>query len=238
MRKKFLNSYSIKEGTSAAVPIVIGYIPIAVTFGIMAKSTDISLIDCFLFSAIVFAGASQFMALNLISLGVSSGEIILTTLLVNFRHFLMSASLATKLPKDAKKWIPFIAFWVTDETFSVVSFKDEKISKGFMISLQISTYLSWVGGSVLGYLAGGILPQDIRTSMGVGLYTMFIALLVPQAKKSAEIMILACMSGIVNSILIYSKMLPNGWSIILSICLVSFLGLYIFKEESVKAYEQ
>lgn len=238
MGKSFLKNADIREGAKAAVPLIIGFIPIAMTFGIMAKATNISIIDCFLFSAIVFAGASQFMALNLISMGVGTGEIILTTLLVNFRHFLMSASLATRLAKDAKRWIPFIAFWVTDESFSVASFKEGEVSKEFMLVLQFLSYIAWVGGTVLGYLVGGILPQDLRTSMGVGLYAMFIAILVPQAKKSIEVMALACMSGVVNSILLYLKILPGGWNIIASICLVSLSGLYIFKEEGVRVYER
>src|SRR5690554_5485786 len=87
----------IKQGMLSAFPIIVGYLPIAMAFGILSKTTGISLVESFMFSAIVFAGASQFMALNLILVGTGAGEIILTTLLVNFRHFLMSASMTERL---------------------------------------------------------------------------------------------------------------------------------------------
>ncbi|WP_054873828.1 AzlC family ABC transporter permease [Oxobacter pfennigii] len=241
MNKHFKIHQGLKEGTSSAIPLVIGFIPIAMTFGILAKATGVTILECFMFSAMVFAGASQFMALNLLAIGAGMGEIILTTLLLNFRHFLMGASIAARLNDRMKRWIPFIAFTLTDESFSVLSFKEGEISKEFILTLQYLSYASWVGGSVLGYMLGEAIPPDIRASMGVGLYAMFAAILVPQAKKNKEAMILACMSAAINFIFSLFKIFPNGWSIMASICLVSLAGLFIFKEEKkevINAYEQ
>jgi len=112
-----------RDGIVDGIPIFLGYITVAITFGILSKNVGITMVDSILFSVLVFAGASQFIALNLLLLGVGVGEIVLTTLLVNFRHFLMSASLATRMTKDMKRWSPLIAFAVTDEVFSVASFK-------------------------------------------------------------------------------------------------------------------
>jgi len=148
MREKY---FDIKEGLVTGFPIVIGYVPIAMAFGILAKATGITMMDSFLFSALVYAGASQFMALNLLNAGVGIGEIIVATLLMNFRHFLMSASLSTKMRNREKKWIPLIAFGVTDETFSVASFKKQMIDKEFILPLQAVAYFSWIGGTFLGY---------------------------------------------------------------------------------------
>ena len=91
----------IQLGMISAFPIIVGYLPIAMTFGILSKSSGIQLIESFMFSAIVFAGSSQFMALNMITVGAGLGEIILTTLLVNFRHFLMSASLSENIGHES-----------------------------------------------------------------------------------------------------------------------------------------
>jgi len=225
-------------GVKASIPLVIGYLPIALAFGILSKTTGISIIDSFLFSALVFAGASQFMALNLILIGAGFGEIILTTLLVNFRHFLMSASLAVKIEGNMKRWIPFIAFGVTDESFSVLSFREGKLTKEFTLGLQLSAYLSWVLGTVIGYLAGGILPEIIIDGMGIALYAMFTAILVPELKKSSKVLFLALLSGGVNTLLNYLNLLPKGWNMIVSIILVSFLGSYIYEEKEVKLCEQ
>ncbi len=230
-------SNEIIEGIIAGVPIIIGYLPIAITFGILSKLTGITLMEGFLFSSLVFAGASQFIALNLLKIGAGFGEIVLTTLLVNLRHFLMSASIGTRLEKESNNWFPFIAFGITDEVFSVASFKEGKVSKGFMLALEFVSYLSWVGGTVLGYSLGGILPDIIKQSMGVALYAMFVAILMPEIKKSSKVCILACSSGLMNSILRYLLSVPQGWSIIISVICVSFMGIYVFEEKGVKINE-
>ncbi len=227
----------LKEGIKAGLPIVVGYIPIAMSFGILAKTVGLSMIDSFLFSAIVFAGASQFMALNLLVAGVGAGEIILTTLLVNFRHFLMSASLATKITKDMKKWIPLIAFGVTDESFSVASFKEGNLTKQFIIALQLLSYSAWVLGTVLGYGVGELLPPDITGSMGIALYAMFIAILLPEAKKSKKVLVLAILSGVFNTVFGYVHFLPKGWTMILAIVLSAGIGTYFDNRKEVQVCE-
>lgn len=237
MGKDYRRRLNIKDGAFAAIPLVIGYIPVAMAFGILSKNTGISLMDSFLFSALVFAGASQFMALNLLSLGTGIGQIILTTLLVNSRHFLMSASLTTKTTKDMKKWIPFIAFGVTDEIFSVASFKEEELTKEFMLSLQYITYLSWILGTILGYILGQVLPTMIKDSMGIALYAMFISILIPEAKKSNKVLIMAVLAGIVNTLLAYLKITTDGWNLVLTIILVSILGAFTMKEKEVSICE-
>lgn len=227
----------IKDGFIDGIPIVIGYLPIAVAFGILSRTTGITMLNTILFSAVVFAGASQFIALNLLALSVGIGEIILTTLLLNFRHFLMSASIAVKMKKNIRKWSAIIGFGITDEVFSVASFKKGLLTKEYMIALEFSAYSSWVGGTALGYLVGGVLPTVVKISMGVALYAMFAAILVPEVKKSSKAAILASLSGILNVFCKHFLSLPQGWSIVISVILVSLLGLYIFRVEELEEYE-
>lgn len=237
MKKEYSEHLGIKDGIVAGLPIVIGYIPVAMAFGILSKTIGISIADSLLFSVFVFAGASQFMALNLLHLGTGIVEIIFTTLLVNFRHFLMSASFATRITKDMKKWIPFIAFGITDEIFSVASFTKEQITKEFMMALQLAAYLSWIFGTTFGYLVGEILPNTIKISMGIALYAMFAAILIPEAKKSNKVLVMALLSGLINTLLSYLKITTQGWNLVLTIILVSAIGAFTFKEEEVSAYE-
>ncbi|NLJ98703.1 MAG: AzlC family ABC transporter permease, partial [Tissierellia bacterium] len=180
----------VKDGIVAGFPIVIGYFPIAMTFGILSKTMGISFLESFLFSAMVYAGTAQFMALNLLSVGVGIAQIVLTIFLVNFRHFLMSASVAAKMEKNSK-WTPFIAFGITDESFSVASFKGGDFNDEFMVALQFISYISWIAGTVSGYLIGEVLPITMRNSMEIGIYAMFTALLVPKAKQSSKVLIIA-----------------------------------------------
>lgn len=238
-----LKNKTIKKGFIASLPIIIGYIPIAIAFGILSKNTGTTLLECILFSGLVFAGASQFMALNLMGLGTGGSEIVLTTFLVNFRHFLMSASLVSRLHKPVKKWFPLLAFGVTDETFSVASFHEGKLDTPFVITIEAMAYLSWVIGSGLGYMLEGFLPVLVRESMGIALYAMFASFLIPEAKKSRKIFLLALASGAVNTLLGYINILSSGWNIVVAIVSVSLLGVLLTKpvddlsEEEVTACE-
>ncbi len=221
----------LKEGLKGGIPMVIGYIPIAMAFGILAKTEGVSLLDSMLFSILVFAGASQFMALNLLALGVGTGEIILATLLMNFRHFLMSASLAAKFQEKRKRWIPLAAFAITDETFSVAALRPGPLTLHYLLPMEYSAYAAWVGGTALGYLLGGALPDLVKASMGVALYAMFVAILVPEVRRSKVVTTLALGAGILNTSLNYFSIVTSGWSLILTILFVSAAGAWIFDGE-------
>jgi 4-azaleucine resistance transporter AzlC len=228
----------IRNAIKAGIPIFIGYVPAAIAFGILSKACEISLLECFLFSAVVFAGASQFIALNLLMTGMGPGGIILTTLLVNFRHFLMSAYLATKLARMPKPYVFLMAFGVTDEVFSVLSFTKGDLSKTLVFILQLSAYSAWVSGTVAGYILGGFLPEILTKSMGVALYALLLAILLPEIKQSTKALILTLSSGILNTILIKLDILPTGWTIIVCILIIALAGsFFISKEAGEKVYE-
>lgn len=222
-----MNKYNIKDGINDGIPIIMGFIPIAMAFGILSKSAGITLVESLGFSMVVFAGASQFIALNLLIAGAGMGEIIITTLLVNFRHFLFAASLSPKITKDMKKVVPFIAFGLTDEIFSVASLKVKKLTKEYMLVLEFCAYSALAVGTFLGYVLGGVLPTVVQLSMGIALYALFTAILVPEMKKSLKVVALLVMSGITNTLCLYVLKLPQGWSIVISIILVSILGMFI-----------
>lgn len=232
-----MENYKLEDGLKDGFPIVMGFIPIAMAFGILCKSAEITLFESLAFSMIVFAGASQFIAINLLIAGASFGEIILTTLLVNFRHFLFAASLSPKMTRDMKKFVPLIAFGLTDEIFSVASLKDKGLSKEYMLSLESCAYFALAIGTALGYILGSILPTVVQLSMGIALYALFTAILVPEMKKSFKVIILLILSGIINSLCLYLLNIAQGWSIIISIILVSILGLFIKTETSEVCHE-
>lgn len=220
------------DGFKDGIPIIMGFIPIAMAFGILCKNAEITLLESLGFSMIVFAGASQFIAVNLLIAGASIGEIILTTLLVNFRHFLFAASLSPKLTKDMKKSVPIIAFGLTDEIFSVASLKNNELSSEYMITLEACAYFALAIGTLVGYLLGGILPLVMQLSMGIALYALFAAILVPEMKKSFKVIILLLLSAFINTLCIYVFSFPQGWSIIITIILVSSIGLGLKVEKS------
>ena len=221
----------MKEGLVSAIPVIIGYTPVAIAFGLLAKNNGITFGDTSLFSIIVYAGASQFMALDLIQAGVSTGSIILATLLLNLRHLMMSASLSMKLVDAKKSYLPLVAFGITDETFSVLSFKDGRLSLPFAIVVNILSYFSWISGTIVGFLVGEILPKSLQSSLSIGLYAMFAALLFPQFKREKTTLFLSILTGIVYILIYYSKIFTSGWDIIIGIILSSALGVMIFYKD-------
>lgn len=222
----------VREGIAAGLPIAIGYLPVAMAFGLLAKAVGVSLTGTFLFSLLVFAGASQFMALNLISTGIAAGEIILATLLLNMRHLLMSASLAARLRDRRSKWLPMVSFGITDETFSVAATREGELETPFLLALNGIAYSAWVGGSLVGYIAGEILPASIQNSMAVALYALFVAILVPEIRKCIKIALLAGGAGLINIILNKVKILPSGWNLVTAIAITAFLGALFLKGEN------
>ena len=234
MAKNENKKQKIKEGFKVGLPLTLGYFPVAMAFGLLAKNTGINIRDTGLFSILVYAGASQFMALDLILANVTTSGIILATFLLNLRHMVMSASLSLKLEDIKKKWLPLVAFGITDESFSVLSFHEGKLTLPFILSLQFSGYLSWVAGTMVGFLVGEILPRSLQTSLGIGLYAMFISLLVPEIKKSREILYLSIMSAIIYIVILNLKIFHSGWDIILGIIISAILGVIVLgknKEE-------
>jgi len=236
--KKTNNRLTLKDGIKDGFPIAVGYFPIAMAFGILSKGIPINLYETLSFSFIVFAGASQFIAIGMISAGASSIEIIMTTFFLNFRHFLMSASLANKINFETNIFKPVISFFVTDESFSVASFAKGNLTISYMLPMQLMGYLGWGIGTGVGYIVGSVLPPLLQLSMNIGLYAMFIALLIPELKKGVQGIVLSISAAICNTLLKELVHIQGGWSIVITIVIVSLAGTIIFnRDNEVASYE-
>jgi 4-azaleucine resistance transporter AzlC len=229
-------SIEFREGLKAGIPIAVGYLPIAVAFGLMTKAAGIPNYVGILMSLILFAGASQFVGINLIGIGAASWEIVLTTFILNLRHFLMSASLSQSLkPDSSKALLPLISFGITDETFTVASFNSkDKLDTYYLLGLNIIAYSAWNIGTWCGLFLASGLPQTLQDSMGIALYAMFIGLLVPSAVKSKPVLITALAAAVIHSLLKWLPMfaaLSTGWSIIISTIAAAAVSAYLYPQE-------
>jgi 4-azaleucine resistance transporter AzlC len=217
------------RGLLAGSSIAIGYLPAAITFGLLAKGTGLTFIEAMAMSMFVFAGAAQYMALNLLAIGTGAFEIIFTTFIVNIRHLLMSASVNERV-EDAHPVIKACySFGLTDEVFAVTSTQEGKVKTGFIFGVAIMAYFSWVLNTGIGYVVGSALPDSLQQSMAIALYAMFIALLMPSLKKQRKVVILASSAAVLNSL--FSIMLPSGWSIILATLFASLAVEYILPQK-------
>lgn len=224
------------EGLKAGIPIAVGYLPIAIAFGLMSKAAGIPNYVGILMSLIVFAGASQFVGVNLLALGAASWEIVLTTFILNLRHFLMSASLSQSLKDGSKKTLlPLISFGVTDETFTVASLNSKnKLDVKYLLGLNLIGYSAWNVGTWCGLFLASGLPQSIKDSMGIALYAMFVGLLVPSAAKSKSVLVISLIAAAVNMLIKWlpiTKSLSTGWAIIISTIVAAAIGSVLYPEE-------
>ncbi len=221
------------DGLKAGIPIAAGYIPIAIAFGVLAKSAGIPNHVTVIMSLAVFAGASQFAGVTLISSGAAAWEIIFTTFIINLRHLLMSASLSRRIERGRlRRWIPLLAFGITDETFSVASFRKEPlISPEFVLALNFLAFAAWNAGTWAGIFLAKGLPEIISDSMGIALYAMFIGLLVPSARKSKPVLLVSLAAVIIHSFIHWFPLftgLSSGWGIIISTLAAAAAGAVIY----------
>jgi 4-azaleucine resistance transporter AzlC len=232
LKKEIEETNQFKTGSQAAVSIAVGYMPIALTYGLLAKSTGLSLWETAALSIFVFAGAAQFIALTLFTAGTGGLAIILTIFMVNIRHLLMSATISERAENDPKYIKAFYSFFITDETFSVAATKEGKLSGSFMLGLGITAYSSWILFSGLGYIVGSGFPKVLQEGMSVALYAMFIGLLVPSIKKSRKALYLAAFAAILNTLLLAIPGMEIGWAIIIATtCSAVCIELIVKKEE-------
>ncbi|WP_297990133.1 AzlC family ABC transporter permease [uncultured Anoxybacillus sp.] len=227
-----------RHGIKSGVAIAIGYAPVALTFGLLAKSTGLSIVETTLMSMIVFAGAAQYISLNLLSLGTGPFEIILTTFILNIRHFLMSASLNEKAENDPLWKKALYAFGITDETFSVASMKQGTVSASYMFGLIFISYSSWVVHSAIGHIVGAHLPENVQVSLSVALYAMFIGLLVPAVKTEQKALWLAVCAGAINCALLLWLNVPKGWAIVISTIISAICIQWVVEKGKETEYAQ
>ncbi|SDK04064.1 AzlC family ABC transporter permease [Natronincola ferrireducens] len=225
--------FAFVEGMKQALPIVIGYLPIAISFGVISAQTGLSLVHTVLMSLIVYAGASQFMAVNMMAMGILGLEIVLATFILNFRHFVMSMSLMNKLHHLSLVEKVVLSFGITDETFAMVSMasKDDniKLSSYFIGGIMLASYSSWGIGTFIGGLLSMVIPPSIGTSMSIGLYAMFIGLLIPSVRENIKIGIIAAISG--GFCYFFSLIFTSGWGIVMATLVGGLVGSFFMKGE-------
>lgn len=201
------------------VAILLGYVSLAVAFGAAARSIGISAGGAAGMSILVFAGASQFVAISLLAQGAGLAAIVAATLVLNSRHIVMSMALADRI-EGRRVPRPILAFGVTDEVFAAAAARPGQVRDTDLLVMESLAYSGWVTGTVLGYLLGSILPEIVQQAMGIALYAMFVALIVPTVQRAPRTLVPALAAGGVNWAL-QALGAPVGAALLASIALVA-----------------
>lgn len=221
---------TFKKGLKDGLPIAIGYLSVSFAFGILAVNSGLPIWAPIITSLTNFTGTGQFVGTTLIAASASIAEIAFTLLIINARYVLMSISLSQRLEKVSiwKKLI--IAFGNTDEIFAVAVSKYCDLSFKYMAGLILCSFTGWVGGTALGALCGSIIPQSILSAMGIALYAMFIAIIIPPAKKSRAVLLVIALGALISVAIYYIpfiNQLNSSWRIIIAGVVSTLIGTFV-----------
>lgn len=205
------------SGAVAGLPIAAGYVVIGASFGMLAAAGGMPPAAAVGMSLLVFAGASQFMAANLVAAGASVGSIVAATLVINIRHMIMASSLSQQLRKGASRgMLAALSFGITDETFAVASLQKGQVSPAFLAALEAVAYGGWVGGTIVGVMASTLVPPGFADVMGLTLYFMFMALMSP-ALHNLPTVVAAGAAALLSTLFTYVplfRVLSGGWAVL------------------------
>lgn len=229
-----------KSGLKNGIPIFLGYLAVSFAFGIAAKGAGLTSWQAIIISATNLTSAGQTSAINIIAANGGFIAIALDQLVVNLRYCLMSSSLSQRFDSKTKWYHRFlISFGVTDEIFGVSSaYAQENVPPAYCYGLIAASWPGWVGGTALGCFLGAVLPQSVLSALGVALYGMFIAIIVPPTKKNPVLLGIVAFSMAASCGFDYIiKLVPklDEYKVIILTLVIAGLAAYFFpiKEEEV-----
>ncbi len=226
------------QGIRHGIPIALGYLSVSFAFGIQAVAGGLSPLQAVLISMMNVTSAGQLAGLNLMLQGGSLMQMALSQLTINLRYALMSLSLSQRL--DGSMTTPhrmLFAFCNTDEIFAVASSQPGKVGKWYLYGLMLTPYFGWALGTWLGAAAGTLLPQFVRTALGIAIYGMFIAIVVPPAREKRAVAVVVALAAGLSLCIRYIPALSfigSGYAIILCAVIAAGGGAALFPVEEEK----
>ena len=177
-----------RKGIRHGIPIALGYLSVSFTFGMKAVGEGLTVLQAVLISMTNVTSAGQFAALPLMVSNASMVEMAMTQLTINLRYALMSLSLGRKLDGSmgTLQRLAF-SFMNTDEIFAVASSQPGKVGKTYLYGLMITPWLGWSAGTLIGAAAGTLLPEFARKALGIAIYGMFLAIILPPSRKMKSV---------------------------------------------------
>ena len=220
------------NGLRDGIPICLGYVSVAFTFGLMCTENGLPFWIAVLISLTNLTSAGQFAGTALIIAGGGLLEIGITTFVINLRYMLMSLSISQKV--DAKLSVPkhmAMSFGVTDEIFGVSMQKKGNITFAYFMGLMMLPILGWSGGTLVGAVAVSLLPDMVRSALGIAIYGMFLAIIIPPASTERAIAWVIAIAGLISCVLYYVPLfnsISGGWMIIICAVVTSSIAAILW----------
>lgn len=216
---------NFRKGLRDGLPICLGYFAVSFAFGIQAAGIGLTVFESAAMSALNVTSAGQFAALSVIAAGASYIELAFTQVVINLRYFLMSCALSQRFSPN----MPFphrfgVAYGVTDEIFALSVTHPAPLPPAYSYGLIACAVPGWVAGTALGVAAGSIFPALLTNALGIAIYGMFIAILVPPAKENRAVAAVVLVSMALSAVLTWAPIvsgISSGFRIILVTLLVA-----------------
>ncbi len=216
---------SFRKGLIDGLPICIGYLSVAFAFGIFSIDSGLSIMEALLISMTNVTSAGQLAAVPIIVSGGTLIELAATQLIINLRYALMSVSLSQRLGTSVRMIDRFIISFVnTDEVFAVAMGQIVNVGRRYLYGLILTPYIGWSLGTLLGAAAGNILPSIVTSALGIAIYGMFVAIVVPETKKSRPTLMCVLFAIVLSCMFKYIPGLsnvPGGFVIIICAVIAS-----------------
>lgn len=229
---------SFNKGLKDGIPIAMGYFSVSVAFGLMAVEGGCTWFEALLISFTNLTSAGQFAGVTVIAGMGTYLEMALTQLVINSRYALMGIALSQKTDNRFKGvWRLILGFAITDEIFAVAIGQDENLSRQYFGGLMSLPIIGWSAGTVFGAILGNIMPQIITNALGIALYGMFIAVVVPKAKENLQVLAVVIIAIAISAALYYIPVFSGisaGFAIIICAVIASAVGAVLFPVKEVE----
>ncbi len=218
------------RGMKAGIPIALGYVSVSFTFGIIAISYGFKWWEAVIISMTTVTSAGQFSGIQTMRLPGQYLDMLISQFTINVRYSFMSISLTQKVDKKFSgiwRWI--FGFFMTDEIFAVAS-SEKSVSRSFFAGLSSLPWIGWTVGTLLGAILGNVLPPRIMSALGIAIYGMFVAIVIPEMVKCtvkpfkyvSAVTIIVIISAILSTCFKYMPVLNKVSSgIAISICAIA-----------------
>lgn len=223
---------NFRTGVHHGIPIALGYFSVATAFGLIAVNGGCTAVEALFISMFNVTSAGQFAGVTVMASAGSYIEMAMTQFLINARYSLMAISLSQKVDSRFTT-LPriLLSTFITDEIYAVAIGQKEDVSAKYYAGLSCLPYVGWAAGTFFGAFMGNILPQVLTTSLSIGLYGMFIAIVVPVVKSSRKTLIIVGISLAISCLLYFIPAFDKvsaGFAIIISAVIASAAGAALF----------
>ena len=198
------------KGLRTGIPIALGYLSVSFTFGIMAVKYGFTVWQAVLISLTTVTSAGQFAGIGIMTTPGLYMDMLISQLTINVRYSFMSIALSQKLDSRFRgiwKWL--LGFFITDEIFAVSASQKLPVTRSFFAGLATLPWIGWTLGTGLGAAMGNVLPASVMSALGIAIYGMFIAIVVPPAKENKFVLLAVGLAAAISIAFTYAPLLKE-----------------------------